>query len=175
VAGTLQRQAGSNITGGQITVIDGEYRTDATETTASPQPRAQSITVVKTGFARATASVQVATGSLQEVFVELLLQPTVEETVTVVAATRTDKRLEDQSMRVEVLARDNRAASSENVAQRDACRMIRGLNPMLELQPERLPERRRTEGQMTIAIEKDGGIASLTRSVIDSNAADDPR
>jgi hypothetical protein len=34
VAGTLQRQAGSNITGGQITVIDGEYRTDATATTA---------------------------------------------------------------------------------------------------------------------------------------------
>jgi hypothetical protein len=28
---------------------------------------------------------------------------------------------------------------------------------------------------MTIAIEEDGGIASLTRSVVDSNAADDPR
>ena len=33
-------------------------------------------------------------------------QPTVEETVTVVASTRTDKRLEDQPMRVEVLARE---------------------------------------------------------------------
>jgi iron complex outermembrane receptor protein len=38
--------------------------------------------------------------------VELQAQPTVEETVTVVASTRTDKRLEDQPMRVEVLARE---------------------------------------------------------------------
>ena len=37
---------------------------------------------------------------------ELQAQPTVEETVTVVASTRTDKRLEDQPMRVEVLARE---------------------------------------------------------------------
>src|SRR6187397_2606197 len=33
-------------------------------------------------------------------------QPSVEESVTVVASTRTDKRLEDQPMRVEVLARE---------------------------------------------------------------------
>ena len=39
-------------------------------------------------------------------FVELEAQPTLEETVTVVASTRTDKRLEDQPMRVEVLARE---------------------------------------------------------------------
>ena len=53
-----------------------------------------------------TASVQVAAGATQEVVVELQPQPTVEETVTVVASTRTDKRLEDQPMRVEVLARE---------------------------------------------------------------------
>ena len=43
---------------------------------------------------------------MQDVVVELQPQPTVEETVTVVASTRTDKRLEDQPMRVEVLARE---------------------------------------------------------------------
>jgi hypothetical protein len=62
--------------------------------------------VVKTGFAPATVSVQVAAGGVQEAFVELQVQRTVAETVTVVASTRTDKRLEDQPMRVEVLARE---------------------------------------------------------------------
>jgi outer membrane receptor for ferrienterochelin and colicins len=45
-------------------------------------------------------------GTIQEVVVELQSQPSLEETVTVVASTRTDKRLEDQPMRVEVLARE---------------------------------------------------------------------
>jgi outer membrane receptor for ferrienterochelin and colicins len=64
------------------------------------------LTVVKAGFAPATASLQVAPGSTQEILVELQPQPTVAETVTVVASTRTDRRLEDQPMRVEVLARE---------------------------------------------------------------------
>src|SRR6478672_10249952 len=58
------------------------------------------------GFAPTTASVQAAGGAIQDVIVELRAQVTVEETVTVVASTRTDKRLEDQPMRVEVLARE---------------------------------------------------------------------
>ena len=62
--------------------------------------------MLKPGFAPTTASVQVAAGATQEVVVELQPQPAVEETVTVVASTRTDKRLEDQPMRVEVLARE---------------------------------------------------------------------
>jgi hypothetical protein len=48
------------------------------------------------GFAPATASVHVSPGTTQEIIVELQPQPTVDETVTVVASTRTDKRLEDQ-------------------------------------------------------------------------------
>ena len=48
----------------------------------------------------------VAAGATRDVVVELQAHPTVEETVTVVASTRTDKRLEDQPMRVEVLARE---------------------------------------------------------------------
>src|SRR6476620_4342221 len=58
------------------------------------------------GFAPTTASVQVAGGAIQDVIVELRAQVTVEESVTVVASTRTDKRLEDQPMRVEVLGRE---------------------------------------------------------------------
>jgi outer membrane receptor for ferrienterochelin and colicins len=64
------------------------------------------LTVIKAGFAPATASVHVAPGATQEIIVELQPQPTVEETVTVIASTRTDKRLEDQPMRVEVLGRE---------------------------------------------------------------------
>ena len=82
------------------------YRTDASGTTTVTNSLARSNHRREGGFAPATASVQVAAGAVQEVIVELQPQPTVEETVTVVASTRTDKRLEDQPMRVEVLARE---------------------------------------------------------------------
>jgi iron complex outermembrane receptor protein len=64
------------------------------------------ITIVKTGYVPASAKVLVSAGAQQIVDVDLQPEPTVEETVTVVATTRTDKRLEDQPMRVEVLARE---------------------------------------------------------------------
>jgi outer membrane receptor for ferrienterochelin and colicins len=64
------------------------------------------IAVVKAGFLTATVSVEAVPGAAREVVVELQPAPTVEETVTVIASTRTDKRLEDQPMRVEVLARE---------------------------------------------------------------------
>ncbi len=63
------------------------------------------ISVVKEGFAPATASVELSAGQRQQVLVELETAPSVEETVSV-SATRTDARLEDQPMRVEVLSRD---------------------------------------------------------------------
>jgi iron complex outermembrane receptor protein len=58
--------------------------------------------VIKEGFAPVTTVVVVATGQTQAVIVELQPQPTVQEHVTV-SATRTDGRVEDQAMRVEVL------------------------------------------------------------------------
>ena len=64
------------------------------------------LTVVKDGFVPMTVSVVVTAGAVQDVIVELQPQPTIEETVTVVASTRTDRRLEDQPMRVEVLVRE---------------------------------------------------------------------
>ncbi len=83
------------------------HRTDAAgATTVIAVPGTVEVTVLKPGFAPTTASVQVAAGATQDVVVDLQAQPTVEETVTVVSSTRTDKRLEDQPMRVEVLARE---------------------------------------------------------------------
>lgn len=73
--------------------------------TASVAPGTMQVTVVKEGFAPATTTVTVQPGQLQPILVELQEQPRVEEEV-VVSATRTDRRLEDQPMRVEVLARE---------------------------------------------------------------------
>ena len=93
--------------GAEVVVAGMTYRTDATGTTTIVTITGSiDITVLKPGFATTTASVQMAAGATQEVVVELQPQPSLEETVTVVASTRTDKRLEDQPMRVEVLARE---------------------------------------------------------------------
>ena len=91
----------------EVVVAGTTHRTNAAGTTTIiTGPGTVEITVLKPGFATATASVQVAAGATQDIVVDLAPQPAVEETVTVVASTRTDKRLEDQPMRVEVLARE---------------------------------------------------------------------
>lgn len=66
-------------------------------------PGPADLVVMKDGFAPLTTSVTVAPDRLREVVVEL--QPALSEEVTV-SATRTDKRLEDQPLRVEVLQRE---------------------------------------------------------------------
>ena len=91
----------------EVIVAGASHRTDASGTTTVVTAAGSvDITVVKPGFATVTASVQVGADAMQEVIVELQQQPSLEESVTVVASTRTDKRLEDQPMRVEVLARE---------------------------------------------------------------------
>jgi outer membrane receptor for ferrienterochelin and colicins len=91
----------------EVIVAGTTQRTDAAGTaTVTTAPGTVELSVLKSGFAPATVSVQVAAGVTQDVVVELQAQLTVEETVTVVASTRTDKRLEDQPMRVEVLVRE---------------------------------------------------------------------
>jgi iron complex outermembrane receptor protein len=88
-------------------VVNGiSYKTDAEGVAHVSVPAgAAVIVVVKEGFAAATTSVQVEAGQRQSVIVDLIEQPTVEEEVTV-SATRTDKRLDDLPMRVEVLSRE---------------------------------------------------------------------
>ena len=71
----------------------------------SVAPGTVQIAVVKEGFAPVTTSVTPRPGERQEVLVDLQPQPSVEEHITV-SATRTDRRLEDVPMRVEVLDRD---------------------------------------------------------------------
>lgn len=63
------------------------------------------LTVVKEGFATVTTTVLVGSGQEQPVAVDLEKLPSVQETVTV-SATRTDRGLEDQPLRVEVLDRE---------------------------------------------------------------------
>ena len=87
--------------------VDAEvHNTDAEGTaTVTTSTRETTIVVVKDGFAPATVKVQLHAGQEQPVMIELSAVPTVEEEITV-AATRTDRRLEDLPMRVEVLARE---------------------------------------------------------------------
>jgi iron complex outermembrane receptor protein len=63
------------------------------------------IVVLKDGFAPASASVDVAADQQQLVTISLVRAPSVEEHVTV-SATRTERGIEDQPMRVEVVGRD---------------------------------------------------------------------
>jgi iron complex outermembrane receptor protein len=103
----LVRASEKPVEGAEVVVAGSTYRTDeAGTTTIITVPGTVEITVLKPGLAPATAAVEVAAGATQDVVVDLQAQPTVEETVTVIASTRTDKRLEDQPMRVEVLARE---------------------------------------------------------------------
>jgi hypothetical protein len=91
----------------EVVVAGTSHRTDASgSTTVVTGAGKVDISVVKDGFVPVTTSVQVGAGATQEVIVELQQQPSLEESVTVVASTRTNKRLEDQPMRVEVLERE---------------------------------------------------------------------
>jgi len=64
------------------------------------------VTVAIEGFLPATVSVDVVAGHEHVVHIALIEQPSLEEEVTVVASTRTDRRIEDQPLRVEVLNRE---------------------------------------------------------------------
>ncbi len=100
------RFSGRTIPGATVIVGGATHVTDADGRVISEVPAGQiEITAVKEGFAPVTTTVAVRPGQSQTILVELQEQPTVEEEV-VVSATRTDKRLEDQPMRVEVLGRE---------------------------------------------------------------------
>ena len=64
------------------------------------------VTVVREGFLPATVTIDVVAGQTRVVRIELVEQPSIEEEVTVVASTRTNRRIEDQPLRVEVLNRE---------------------------------------------------------------------
>ena len=70
-----------------------------------PEGRVQ-VTVLQEGFIPITVPVDVVARQERLVRVELVEELVVEEEVTVVASTRTERRIEDQAMRVEVLNRE---------------------------------------------------------------------
>ncbi|SVB26461.1 uncharacterized protein METZ01_LOCUS179315, partial [marine metagenome] len=69
-------------------------------------PGETQVTVVVEGFLPASVSVDVIDGHERVLRIDLVEQPSLEEEVTVVASTRTDRRIEDQPLRVEVLNRE---------------------------------------------------------------------
>ena len=99
------RQAGAAVAGAAV-VIDG--RTSMTDARGIASIAVAlgtlQITVVKEGFEPQTVSFELGTGETRAITINLEPQTAVEEHVTV-AATRTDKRIDDQPMRVEVLDR----------------------------------------------------------------------
>jgi outer membrane receptor for ferrienterochelin and colicins len=101
------RSAGAPVAGAQVAAGRVASATDADGVAilAVPPGKAE-IVVRKDGFVSATAAVSVVSAEEQVVRVELTPQPVVEEEVTVVASTRTGRRLEDQPTRVEVLGRE---------------------------------------------------------------------
>ena len=73
----------------EVIVAGASHRTDAAGTTTLVTAAGNiGITVVKPGFVPVTTSVQMGAGATQELIVELQPQPSVEESVTVVASTR---------------------------------------------------------------------------------------
>jgi outer membrane receptor for ferrienterochelin and colicins len=93
--------------GARVVVNGGSHVTDQDGRVSVPAPAGRiRIEVTQEGFAPASSIVELEPGQRQTVIVDLHGAPTVEEDVTVVATTRTDKRIEDQPMRVEVLNRE---------------------------------------------------------------------
>jgi outer membrane receptor for ferrienterochelin and colicins len=88
-------------------VVNGlTQQTDAQGATVfTVPPGGTDIVVVKSGFAPASASVDLLAGQQQTIVIELDRTATVEEHITV-SATRTDRGLDDQPMRVEVVDRE---------------------------------------------------------------------
>ena len=91
-----------------MTDVDGVARLQLT-------PGQTQVTVAKAGFLPVTLAVSVAEGQEQSLVVELDSQPTLEEHVTV-SATRTDARIEDQAMRVEVLGLEDNPYRSQSAS-----------------------------------------------------------
>lgn len=101
------RAAGTPVTGAAVVIGGATYTTDERGTVrATVPPGPLVIAVAKDGFLPATATAEAVAGEERTAGVDLEPAPTIEEEVTVIASTRTEGRIEDQPMRVEVLARE---------------------------------------------------------------------
>src|SRR6267143_2266843 len=97
---------GAAVADAAVIVHGTTYRTDARGVVSIVhQPGRVELVVVKEGLAPASMTFELGPGETRTISVDLQPQAEMEEHVTV-AATRTDKRIEDQPMRVEVLDRE---------------------------------------------------------------------
>ena len=95
------------VTAAEVVVSGTTVLTDAAGVVAVSVPAGDTRgMVIVEGFLPATVSVDVVAGQERVVRIDLVEQPALEEEVTVVATTRTDRRIEDQPLRVEVLNRE---------------------------------------------------------------------
>jgi iron complex outermembrane receptor protein len=100
------RREGTAVPGASVVVNGKAHQADDRGVAILELPAGTlEIVVVKEGLAPASVTVEIRPGEARTVTVELQPQAEMEEHVTV-AATRTDKRIEDQPMRVEVLDRE---------------------------------------------------------------------
>ena len=97
------RSDGAPVAGAEVVIAGKTFTTAANGVaTATVTAGRIEITVVKPGYLPATAAVTISPEQTQPIIVTLDRQPTLEEEV-IVSATRTNKRVEDQPMRVEVV------------------------------------------------------------------------
>lgn len=95
------------IAGAAVHMEGAVHTTDAEGVVSFEAPAgAVILTVDAEGYVTTTGTVQLAPSTVQHVVITLQRRPVVEEEVTIVATTRTNRRLEDQPMRVEVLSRE---------------------------------------------------------------------
>jgi outer membrane receptor for ferrienterochelin and colicins len=94
------------VSGAQVIVNGQTYATDAHGQVRLIQLAGTiEVTALAHGFLPTTATASVVAGEERSITLELVAQPTIEEHVTV-SATRTDQRIEDLPMRVEVLGQE---------------------------------------------------------------------
>ena len=101
------RSGADVVAGATVSALGVSAPTDANGAALLTLPRGSvTITVIKDGYVAATVVVDVTGARDQMVRVDLRPETTHEEEVTVVATTRTGRRVEDQPARVEVLGRE---------------------------------------------------------------------
>ena len=101
------RAGGAALAGATVVVAGAAHETDAAGVALAPAPAGVvQVTAAHEGFVPVTVPVTLAAG--EERLVQVALEPdlAIEEQVTVVATTRTGRRLEDQPLRVEALDRE---------------------------------------------------------------------
>ncbi len=101
------RAGGEAVAGATVVVAETSQLTDADGVALVPAPAGVvQVTVVHEGYVPVTVPVTLTGGAERVVQVELQPGLTIEEEITVVASTRTGRRIEDQPMRIETLDRE---------------------------------------------------------------------